>query len=72
MLAKKCKKYSGKLWFKGQLQADSFLFKLIFTLPSHISQGDSLTLFRMGFFGAAHESGGAFLPHSLKSVTHIL
>ena len=72
MLTKKCKTCSGKLWFKGQLQADSFLVELISTLPSHISQGDSLTLFRMGFFGAAHESGGAFMSHFLKSVSHIL
>ena len=26
----------------------------------------------MGFFGAAHGSGGLFGPHSLKSVTYIL
>ena len=33
----------------------------------------ALTLFRMGFFGAAHEMGvGAKRPPSLKSVTHIL
>ena len=31
-----------------------------------------LTLFRMGFFGAAHVWGGAFLAPSLKSVTYIL
>ena len=30
-----------------------------------------LTLFRAGFFGAAHRSGGKKAP-SLKSVTHIL
>ena len=38
----KYKKYSDKLCFKGQLQADSFLVELIFILLSHISQGDSL------------------------------
>ena len=33
----------------------------------------SLTLFRMGFFGAAHGlgGGGAFWPPSLKFATHI-
>ena len=34
-----------------------------------------LTLFRMGFFEAAHGWGGPFCPHpspSLKSTTHIL
>ena len=62
MLAKKCKKYSGKLWFKGQLQADSLLVELIFTLPSHISQGDSLTLFRMGFLGLLTNQVGPFCP----------
>ena len=30
----------GKLCFKGQLHADSFLVELIFILLSHISQGD--------------------------------
>ena len=39
---KKCKKCSGKLWFKMQLQADSFLGELIFILLNLISQGDSL------------------------------
>ena len=39
---KKYKKCLGKLCFKGQLQADSFLVELIFILLSHISQGDSL------------------------------
>ena len=34
---KKYKKCSGKLWFKGQLQVDSFLDELIFTLLSLIS-----------------------------------
>ena len=32
----------GKLWFKGQLQANSFLVELIFILLSLASQGDSL------------------------------
>ena len=37
------KKYeSVNLCLKGQLQADSFLVEVIFILPSHISQGDSL------------------------------
>ena len=31
-----------------------------------------LTLFKMGFFGAAHRWGGQIGPPSLKSVTHIL
>ena len=35
---KKYKKCLGKLRFKGQLQADSFLVELIFILLSHISQ----------------------------------
>ena len=34
--------------------------------------GFPLTLFRMGFFGAAHGCGGQKAPPSLKSVTHIL
>ena len=38
---KKYKKCLGKLRFKGQLQADSFLVELVFILLSHISQGDS-------------------------------
>ena len=38
---KKYEKCKGKLWFKGQLQGDSFLVELIFML-SLISQGDSL------------------------------
>ena len=40
MAEKKYKKCSGKLWFKGQLQADSFLVELIFVLL--LSQEDSL------------------------------
>ena len=39
------KKYTenlGKLCFKGQRQADSFLDELIFILLSYVSQGDSL------------------------------
>ena len=33
----------------------------------------TLTLFRMGFLGAAHRwGGGGFRPASLKSATHIL
>ena len=39
----------GKLCFKGQLQADSFLVELIFILLSHISQGDSLVTFEMDY-----------------------
>ena len=39
---KKCKRCLGKLWFKGQLQADSFLVELIFILLSPISQVDRL------------------------------
>ena len=39
---KKCKRCLGKLWFKGQLQADSFLVELIFILLSPTSQGDRL------------------------------
>ena len=39
---KKYKKCLGKLWFKEQLQADSFLVGLIFIPLSLISQGDSL------------------------------
>ena len=38
---KKDKNCLGKLCFKGQLQGDSFLFGLIFSLLSHKSQGDS-------------------------------
>ena len=32
----------GKLWFKGQLEANSFLVELIFILLSLACQGDSL------------------------------
>ena len=39
---KKYKNGSGKLSFKGKLQASSFLVELIFILLSPISQGDSL------------------------------
>ena len=38
---KKYQNYLGKVCFKGQIQADSFLVELIFILLSHISQGDS-------------------------------
>ena len=38
---RKDKKCLGKLYFKGKLEADSFLQELIFILLSHISQGDS-------------------------------
>ena len=37
---KKYKKCFGKLSFKGQPQADSFLVELILILLSHIGQGD--------------------------------
>ena len=41
-------------------------------LPVH-SHAELLTIFRMGFFGPTHGSGGVFFgPLSLKSVTHIL
>ena len=49
MAEKKYKKCSGKLWFKGQLQADSFLFELIFILLSLKSQGDSLITSELGY-----------------------
>ena len=39
----------GKLCFKEQFQADSFLVVLIFILFSHISQGDSLVTFEMDY-----------------------
>ena len=38
---RKDKKCLGKLYFKGKLEADSFLVELIFTSLSDISQGDS-------------------------------
>ena len=38
---RKNKNCLGKLCFKGQIQADSFLLELIFNLLSHIIQGDS-------------------------------
>ena len=41
------KKCLGKLWFKGQLQADSFLVKLI--LLSHKSQGDCLIICKLDY-----------------------
>ena len=49
MAEKKYKKCSGKLWFKGQFQADSFLFELIFILLSLKSQGDSLITSELGY-----------------------
>ena len=57
------------LWsFSSQLIST----KLIMTFLQTIRMHPLLTLFRMGFFGAAHRLGGQKGPPSLKSVTHSL
>ena len=48
-MADKNKKCLGNLWFKGQLQADSFLAELIFILLSLISQGEYLVICELDY-----------------------